>query len=138
VDPKQIHVAGFSRGGTFVFELAEKLTDRFGSVAAVSAAGGTGQPLSKPLSLIAFQGGHDRLQQSFTQTNSFWDKAAGCSGEKVTTITMENGPTHIYTSQCNGGAEHVTYSLTAMAHEWPADASRLIWEFFQKHPLAQV
>jgi polyhydroxybutyrate depolymerase len=136
VDPKRVHVAGFSRGATFTYELAEKLTDRFGSVAPVSGTGGTGQPLSKPLSLLTFQGGHDRLKQGFTTTNDNWAKAAGCSGEKLTTITMENGPTHIHTSTCAGGAEHVVYDVTAMSHEWPADGSKLIWEFFKKHPLA--
>jgi len=136
IDPKRVHAAGFSRGGSYVYELAEKLPGRFGSVAPVSASGATGNPLAKPPSLITFQGGQDRLRQAWTTTNANWAKSAGCSGEKITTITMEGGPTHIYTTTCTGGAEHVVYSVTAMSHLWPADASKLIWEFFVKHPLS--
>ncbi|HEX6682495.1 MAG TPA: PHB depolymerase family esterase [Candidatus Limnocylindrales bacterium] len=136
VDPKRVHAAGFSRGGTFIYELAEKLPERFGSVSPVSASGGTGNALTKPPSLITFQGGQDRLRQAWSSTNSNWAKSAGCSGEKVSSITMEGGPTHIYATTCTGGAEHVVYSVTAMSHLWPADASKLIWDFFSAHPLA--
>lgn len=136
VDPKRVHAAGFSRGGSFVYELAEKLPGRFGSVAPVSASGGTGKALTDPPSLITFQGGQDRMRQAWGITNADWAKAAGCSGDKVTTITMEGGPTHVHTATCAGGAEHIVYDVTAMSHLWPADGSKLIWDFFAKHPLA--
>jgi polyhydroxybutyrate depolymerase len=136
VDPKRVHAAGFSRGGSFVYELTEKLPGRFGSVAPVSASGGTGNPLAKPLSLITFQGGRDRLRQAWSITNADWAKAAGCSGDNLTTVTMEGGPTHVHTAMCTGGAEHVVYDVTTMGHVWPADASKLIWDFFTRHPLA--
>lgn len=136
VDPKRVHAAGFSRGGSFVYELAEKLPARFGSVAPVSASGGTGKALTDPPSLITFQGGQDRMRQAWGITNGDWAKAAGCSGAKVATITMEGGPTHIHTATCTGGAEHIVYDVTAMSHLWPAEGSKLIWEFFAKHPLA--
>lgn len=136
VDPKRVHAAGFSRGGSFVYELAEKLPGRFGSVAPVSASGGTGKALADPPSLITFQGGRDRLRQAWTITNGDWAKAASCSGDKLATITMEGGPTHVHSATCTGGAEHIVYDVTAMGHLWPADASKLIWDFFSKHPLA--
>lgn len=136
VDPKRMHAAGFSRGGTFVYELAEKLPGRFGSVAPVSASGGTGKALAEPPSLITFQGGRDRLRQAWGITNADWAKGAGCSEAKIATITMEGGPTHVHNATCNGGAEHLVYDVTTMSHVWPAEASNLIWEFFTKHPLA--
>jgi poly(3-hydroxybutyrate) depolymerase len=105
-------------------------------VAPVSASGGTGNALTKPPSLITFQGGQDRLSQAWTSTNANWAKAAGCSGDKLTSITMEGGPTHVHTAACAGGAEHVVYDVTAMSHLWPADGAKLIWDFFVKHPLS--
>jgi polyhydroxybutyrate depolymerase len=133
-DPKRVHVAGFSRGGSLVYELAGKMPERFGSVAPVAASGGTDQPLSTPLSLLTFQGGMDRLRQAWNNTNVKWDTAAGCSGQTLTTITMENSPTHVYTSTCKDGNEHIVYSITGMGHRWPDDGSQLIWEFFARHP----
>jgi poly(3-hydroxybutyrate) depolymerase len=105
-------------------------------VAPVSATGGTGTSLSKPPSLITFQGGRDRARQGWGITNANWAKAAGCSGDKLTTITMEGGPTHIHTAICTGGTEHIVYDVTTMGHVWPADASKLIWDFFVKHQLS--
>lgn len=136
VDPKRMHAAGFSRGGSFVYELAEKLPTRFGSVAPVSASGATGAALSKAPALITFQGGRDRLRQAWGITNTNWAKTAGCSGDSLATITMEGGPAHVHTSTCTTGSEHIVYDVTTMGHVWPADASKLIWDFFVKHPLA--
>ncbi|WP_117209653.1 alpha/beta hydrolase family esterase [Allorhizocola rhizosphaerae] len=135
VDPKRVHASGFFRGANVVYEIAEKLPGRFGSVAPVAGTGASDRPLPKPVSLLTFQGGQDRLAQTWTPTNDNWAKAAGCTDEKVTSITMEGGPTHIYTTTCAGGTEHVVYSVTRMGHTWPADAGKLIWEFFTKHPL---
>jgi polyhydroxybutyrate depolymerase len=135
VDAKRVHATGFSRGATLTYEVAEKLADRVASVAPVSGSNPDGQPPSRPIPLITFQGGLDRLSQAWTRTNATWDKALGCGNEQVKTITMEGGPTHVYTTTCPGSAEHVVYSVTRMGHDWPAGASKLMWEFFSKHPL---
>lgn len=135
VDAKRIHAAGFSRGASLTYDLAEQLTERFGSVAPVSGAGASGARLARPISLMTFQGGGDRLRGAFPQTNSRWATSAECAQSQVTSITMEGGPTHVYTSTCAGGAEHIVYSITRMGHSWPADASPLIWDFFSRHPL---
>jgi poly(3-hydroxybutyrate) depolymerase len=47
---------------------------------------------------------------------------------------MQDSPTHVYTSTCREGTEHVVYSITGMGHTWPTEGSRLIWEFFSSHP----
>ncbi|MFI6758951.1 hypothetical protein ACIBF5_07375 [Micromonospora sp. NPDC050417] len=86
------------------------------------------------MSLLTFQGG-DRLSRAWSGTNASWDRALGCADERVRTITMEGGPTHVYTTTCPGGTEHVVYAVARMAHSWPADASQLMWEFFSRHPL---
>jgi polyhydroxybutyrate depolymerase len=135
VDPKQVHVAGFSRGGSFVYQLAAAMPERFGSVAPVSASRNADAPLSKPLSLITFQGGNDSLNVAWSTTNSGWDAVAGCSGDTMTTTTMQNSPTYVHTKSCKDGNEHVIYDISGMGHTWPTDGSKLIWQFFAKHPL---
>jgi polyhydroxybutyrate depolymerase len=135
VDVERIHAAGFSRGASLVYELARRSTARFGSVAPVSGVDDSGAPLTRPISLITFQGGVDRLSASFGRTNAKWDEAAKCAGGKLTSITMAGGPTHVRRMTCAGGTEHTVYDVTRMGHAWPAGASQLIWEFFSRHPL---
>jgi polyhydroxybutyrate depolymerase len=95
VDPNRIHAAGFSRGGTLVYQLATAMPERFGSVAPVAATRNGTITLSRPLSLIAFQGARDRLSVGWRSVNAAWDAAAGCSDESVTTISMPDGPTDV-------------------------------------------
>jgi polyhydroxybutyrate depolymerase len=135
VDPKRIHLAGFSRGGSLVYQLAVAMPERFGSVAPVSASHPGTVSLSQPLSLITFQGSRDRLSGAWTVTNSAWDAGAGCSDEILTTTSLPNGPTDVSTKTCAGSTEHVVYSVDGMGHTWPSGASELIWEFFAEHPL---
>lgn len=136
VDAKRVHVTGFSRGGNLVYQLAEAMPERFGSVAPVSASNQGTVSLSQPLSLITFQGSRDRLWVAWATTNSAWAKGAGCSDGSVTAITMDEGATDVSSKTCAEGTEHVVYSISGMAHQWPASASEIIWEFFAKHPLA--
>lgn len=136
VDPKRIHVAGFSRGGTLVYQLAMAMPDRFGSVAPVAASHNGAVSLAHPLSLITFQGRRDRLSVAWRTTNAAWDAGAGCSAENVTTISIQSGPTDVSRKTCAHGTEHVVYSVADLGHTWPAGASEIIWEFFAEHPLA--
>lgn len=137
VDPKRIHAAGFSRGGTLVYQLASAMPERFGSVAPVSASRNGTITLSHPLSLITFQGGRDRLQVAWRTLNAAWDAAAGCSDGSVTTTSMpDGGPTDVSSKTCASGTEHVVYSVSGLGHTWPAGASQIIWAFFSEHPSA--
>jgi polyhydroxybutyrate depolymerase len=136
VDPKRVHIAGFSRGGSLVYDVAEAMPERFGSVAPVSASHGGRVSLSHPLSLITFQGSHDDLSRTWRSTNAAWDAGAGCSDESITTASLLNGRADVSSKTCTDGTEHVVYSVTGMGHTWPAGASELIWEFFAEHPLA--
>jgi polyhydroxybutyrate depolymerase len=135
VDGKRIYAAGFSRGGTLVYRLAEQMSARFAAVAPVSAVGATGVAVERPMSLITFQGDRDSLSVGFQQTNTSWAKSAQCGQAQDQTITMQGGPTYISSSTCAGGAEHVIYSVTHMAHIWPTEATALVWDFFSRHSL---
>jgi polyhydroxybutyrate depolymerase len=132
VDPKHIHLAGFSAGATAVYGLAQSMASRFGSVAPVSGAGGINVPNSAPVSLITFQGEYDN--QNWDINNANWAKVAECQPETVTELTIEQGPVKRHAADCKGGAEFVYYQVR-MGHVWPAGASPLIWDFFAKHSL---
>jgi polyhydroxybutyrate depolymerase len=135
VDRNRIYAAGFSRGASLVYDLAEQLSTTFGAVAPVSGVGASGAALARPISLITFQGDRDQLSGSFSKTNASWATSAHCGPAQTQTITMEGGPTYVASSACADGAEHVVYSVTHMGHSWPAGASALVWEFFSRHPL---
>jgi polyhydroxybutyrate depolymerase len=138
VDPKHMHLAGFSAGASAVYGLAQTpaLTSRLGSVAPVSGAGGSDTANTAPISLITFQGGRDDVGQAFTAGNANWAKAAQCDAETVTELKLHDSPATRHAATCKGGAEFVYYDIEFMGHTWPPDASPLIWEFFKKHPLA--
>jgi polyhydroxybutyrate depolymerase len=135
VDRKRVYAAGFSRGASLVYDLAEQLSTTFAAVAPVSGVGASGTALPRPISLITFQGDRDQLSGAFNQTNTAWAKSAQCGPAQTQAITMEGGPAYIASSTCADGAEHVVYSVTHMGHSWPAEASALVWEFFNRHPL---
>jgi polyhydroxybutyrate depolymerase len=136
VDPKRVHVAGFSRGGSLVYQLAVAMPERFGSVAPVAAKYNATFSLAHPLSLITFQGDGDRLAISWKATNAAWDAAAGCLDESTTAISLQYGLADVSSKVCADGTEHVVYSVSGMGHVWPVGGSVLIWEFFAEHPLA--
>jgi polyhydroxybutyrate depolymerase len=135
IDPKHIHAAGFSRGGSLVYRLAMRLPERFGSLAPVSASLGDVSP-SAPLSLMTFQGTADGLRIAWPTTNSAWDAAAGCADGSVTTATLPAATADVSSKTCADGTEHVVYTVAGMGHTWPAGASKLIWDFFARHPSA--
>jgi polyhydroxybutyrate depolymerase len=133
VDPKHIHLAGFSAGASAVYGLAQTMTSQLGSVAPVSGTGGINLPNSGPISLITFQGNFDNQNWEIGNTN--WAKVAECQPETVMEVTIEQGRTQRHAADCKGGAEFVYYQVP-MGHIWPAGATPLIWDFFAKHPLA--
>jgi len=135
VDPKRVHATGFSMGATAVYAIAEVLTARFGSVAPVSGTGAGETAHTSPISLITFQGGRDTAAYAFPANNANWAKAAGCQGNEIAKVALEGGQADRHTATCAGSAEFVLYDLPQMGHTWPAGASSLIWDFFDKHPL---
>ncbi|HEX6685603.1 MAG TPA: hypothetical protein VF062_22700 [Candidatus Limnocylindrales bacterium] len=136
IDPKRIHLAGFSMGATAVYGLAHALASRVGSVAPVSGIGASETATTGPVSLITFQGGRDAIAGGFPANNAGWAKAAQCEPATVTEATVDGGRAMRHTANCKGGAEFVIYDVAQMGHGWPPEASGLIWEFFKKHPLA--
>ena len=132
VDPARTYAAGFSRGASTVYSLAEQYGDRFAAVAPVSGTGGTGST-GTPVSLITFQGGRDRLRPTFPQTNERWATAHRCAATTPQPAVVGEMAAHLSASVCAEGTEHLVYNVPEMGHDWPAAATSLIWEFFDRH-----
>lgn len=135
VDPRRIYAAGFSRGAAVTYELAEVLSRRIAAFAPVSGIQyGAFAPRRSP-SLITFQGGQDRFATAFPDVNREWSRGARCGPPTTAEVSVAGRPARRSRAACPAGTEHVVYRLPRMGHIWPRGASRLIWQFFQAHPL---
>jgi poly(3-hydroxybutyrate) depolymerase len=84
--------------------------------------------------MMTIQGGRDSLRETtFVTANQQWRAGGGCGPETVTPMTLR-GPAERRASSCAKSGEHVIYHATEMGHEWPTEASTLIWGFFAEHP----
>lgn len=135
VDPRRVYAGGFSRGASLVYRLAEQMPDRIAAFAPISGVPYSDFNPRRAVPLITFQGARDGLASGFPSTNRTWAQAAGCGQPEITELRMYGSPTRRSIAQCDDGAVHVVYELARMGHEWPTEATRLIWEFFDAHRL---
>jgi polyhydroxybutyrate depolymerase len=136
VDLAQIFAAGFSRGASTTYVLASELADRIAAFAPVSGIS-YDLPPGDPTSLIAFQGTEDQLASAFPRVNSTWSRDSACGRPTTTAVTFSGRPARRSVAACRSGTEHVVYRVEGMGHEWPRGASRVIWTFFEGHPLSR-
>ncbi len=136
VDLGRIYATGFSRGAATTYLLSEDLADRIAAFAPVSGLQYDVTP-SGPTSLITFQGSADDFASAWPTMNRQWAQAAGCGDADVTQVTLGSRSARRSSARCRAGTEHVVYGVDGMGHEWPPGASRLIWTFFEHHPLAR-
>jgi poly(3-hydroxybutyrate) depolymerase len=93
-------------------------------------------PLSKPLSLITFQGGSDSLNVALEHHELRLGHGGRLDGRHHDHDDHAEQPTYIHTKNCKGGTEHMVYDISGMGHTWPAEGSKLSWQFFANHPLS--
>lgn len=136
IDPRRIYASGFSRGAATTYVLTEDTADRIAAFAPVSGIAYDVAP-NAPTSLIAIQGAEDGFATSFPTVNRQWSRSAGCEPTTTTETTFAARPTARSVARCRAGTEHVVYRVERMGHAWPRQATRLIWEFFETHPLAR-
>jgi polyhydroxybutyrate depolymerase len=165
VDRKQIFATGMSGGGRMSSRIACELSDQIAAVAPVAGVqfGANCNPL-RPIPLLTFHGladtvntysGEDAQRNPFwvagvEEAVALWADSNGCGTEPLAkTLTAEI--TRLSYADCSGGADVVFFRIENAGHSWPGsalyaqradrttnmdiDASRLIWEFFEAHPL---
>ena len=152
IDPRRVHVAGFSNGGMLAYRYACR---RPGRVAAVGVVGGamaepTGDRLCRPespVSVLHVHGGADatvpfaggRLPggegpvASATASVGALAAVAGCTGRRS---TRSGAAVRTDATGCTGGAAALV-RVDGLGHAWTRDAARhgidtttALWDFF--------
>jgi polyhydroxybutyrate depolymerase len=142
VDPKRVHVDGWSNGAVMSQRVACDAADTFAS--ATSYGGGTptisgfAKPCapSRPISVGLFAGQWDFTYAGLAQNASEWRAVDGCSATPTHT-TDTYGSTDTYA--CAAGATVVARTVALTSHNWPSGAAgedqrTRMWAFFTANP----
>lgn len=165
VDRRRVFATGMSGGGRMSSRIACELSTSIAAVAPVAGIqfGANCNPV-RPIPLITFHGLNDEVNTysgKDAERNPFWvagvEEAIAswvdsneCGDEPVVKELTED-VTRLSYPECAEGADVVFYRIRNAGHTWPGsaeyakrtdrvtnmeiDASRLIWEFFEAHPL---
>lgn len=147
VDPKRIYVTGFSNGAILAYRLACEMPDVIAAAAPVSGAMSETCAPPEPVSILAFNGTADlkvlyeggyspviygsKYDTPVSYAKNFWKEKNVCTAsdsEETGGVVRETF------SSCKNGTEVGFYRVEGGGHEWPQDATRLIWDFFESHP----
>ena len=165
LDPARIYANGLSNGGGMSFVLSCKLSERIAAIGTVSGAylfaWDEYRPV-RPVPVIVFHGTADAVvpyqggpSRAFNLPFPFipeWVAALahhnGCSGTPQE-IPARGAVSGIRYNNCT--ADIVFYTIAGGGHAWPGgepmpkfivghttqdiDATRVMWDFFQQHPL---
>lgn len=143
IDPSRIYVTGHSMGGYMTYRLAHDLPGTISAIAPVAGLSVTfGNPVAKgPISLLHLHAADDWTVKVGAQTDTDVLSANGSVLEwkmanKIDTAfreTLFKGGIEKTWSGKNG--VDVSYRLYGQGgHSWPADATRVIADFFYNHP----
>ncbi len=165
LDPARIYVNGLSNGGGMAFVLACELSGRiaaFGSVAGSYLYAWEDCQPERPVPAILFHGDADPVVPYAGGPSRHFDIPFPAIPDWVDALALRNGcglpPAEAHVSahalerrypDC--AAEVVFYTIEGGGHTWPGgeplpewltgpnsrelDATRLMWQFFQSHPL---
>lgn len=159
VDPQRIYATGFSSGGGMTGVLACLLAGRIAAFAPVSGSffvTSAGCYPAHPVSLLEFHGTGDTkvpytgshaggdVLPSLPQWLRDWATRDGCSSGPTPFFTRSDVTGEQWT-KCKDGSAIVHYRIAGGGHAWPGSsmpgatqmiqATPLIWQFFQEHPL---
>ncbi len=165
-DPRRVYLTGFSNGAMLSYRVACELTGRIAAIAPVAGSMGVDCRPAAPISVLAFHGTadqhivyeggapkiqsdpHPRQDPPVLDTMDFWAAHNGCTAPVTENVS---GDTARQVRTCPGGTEVTLYTITDGGHAWPGSttgrsgadrptdtisATRLMWEFFQRHPRA--
>jgi polyhydroxybutyrate depolymerase len=165
VDPVRVYVAGFSNGAMMAYRLACEAPDLFAAAAPVAGILylDACEP-SRPMPLVIFHGTKDENVPYFggvgkkaivkderppiSHTVNLFAEMFHCKPVEQKNINEKvRLDTH---KDCGAGSEVLLYTINGGGHAWPGgtrvisledapsddiDASRMIWDFFEKHPM---
>lgn len=159
IDSRRVYATGFSNGGLFAHKLACEMS---GNIAAIATVAGINAedacPAKRPVPVLAFHGMSDPVVlyggamevgvPGARETMADWAARNGCATssvvfEEVGQVRCERWP------GCSSKSEVILCSIREGGHTWPggrsprhvgfstddADATDLLWKFFERHPL---
>lgn len=161
IDPARIYANGYSNGGGMTNRLACEMSAVFAAVGTVAGALSPldSCPTQRAVPYIAFHGTSDPVvpfeglpDQALPAAQEYvdtWVQRDGCQPEPVVTAVATDVRQLVY-SGCDNSAEVDFYIINDGGHTWPGSslqlaflgkttqtirATRLMWAFFQAHPL---
>ena len=143
VNPRRVHVDGWSNGAVMSQRTACAAADRFASV--TSYGGGTptlagfatGCNPARKISVGLFAGQFDFTYAGLSQNTSEWRTVNACAGSP-TVASDQYGTSTVYS--CAGGSKVLSRVVSFTSHNWPAgaqgeDQRSRMWAFFTANPL---
>jgi len=146
VDPDRIYANGLSNVGGMSFTLSCKLSKRIAAIGGVAGAyllPWDSFTRSRPVPAIIFHGNADPIVPFAGGLSCSFDIPFPHIDDWVQTLAEHKG--------CNQNAAVIYYTIDGGGHTWPggdplpewitgansddSDSTRLMWEFFQQHPL---
>ncbi len=167
IDPARIYVNGLSNGGGMSFALACQLSKRiaaFGGVGGAYLYPWEACQAARPVPAILFHGDADPIVPYQGGPSESFDVPFPNIPSWVEILALRNGcasrpvetqiSAHVIERRYSGcAADVVFYTIQGGGHTWPGgeplpvwltgpttteiDATRLMWQFFQSHPLPQ-
>lgn len=144
IDTDRVFVTGPSNGGFLTYRIGSELADKVAAIAPVAASMGNYQQPAEPVPVIAFHGAKDlnvpfdggvgllsmsRVEnKSVPDSVAFWAEANSCDSNYAESAVSSDLKKWSY-SGCEAPVE-LYYYLNG-SHEWPADATDKMWEFFK-------
>lgn len=164
IDPRRVYATGSSVGGAMAYTLACQLADRIAAIGPVGGTmlddTATCLP-TRPVSVVHFHGTDDHtypyrglgrktnpIFPAIPSVMEFWRLKDGCLEHPVLETTYVDGTrvTRESGRDCLASSDVVLYTVWGGTHTWfnpdagyqpdrAIDATQLMWEFFQAHPL---
>lgn len=142
VDPRRVHVDGWSNGAVMSQRVACSAADTFASASSYGGGtptvGGFATPCapSRPISVGLFAGQWDFTYAGLAQNASEWRAIDACAATPTRT-TDAYGSTESYA--CAGGTTVLARSVSLTSHNWPSgtageDQRRRMWAFHTANP----
>lgn len=142
VDPRRVHVDGWSNGAVMSQRVACSAADTFASVTSYGGGtptvGGFATPCapSRAISVGLFTGQWDFTYAGLAQNASEWRAIDGCT-TAPTRSTDAYGSTDAYA--CAGGTTVLARSVALTSHNWPSGAAgedqrARMWSFLTANP----
>lgn len=149
-DPKRVYVTGFSNGAGMAYRMACEKPDKVAGIGVVEGALVTECDPGRPVSAMIFHGTADRNvpfngggdrdfndKRPFPPVSKavdFWRRVAGLPAPHEQVKALSDDTECESTGKGDHGVAVTFCKVDGGTHEWPDEASRMLWDFFAAHP----